>query len=127
MPERRGRETATDCRATRGIFIKSEKGKERAVTPDFVKEEKSLRRRRLLKDVIQTATALVVTVAAGKWAFAYAYAERGYHSVGGEILVPVLAYLFTYYSVGILLNILEDKRRMDRKKQITPAAHKKEA
>lgn len=86
-----------------------------------------MRRRRLLKDVIQTATALVVTVAAGKWAFAYAYAERGYHSVGGEILVPVLAYLFTYYSVGILLNILEDKSRMDRKKQITPAAHKKEA
>lgn len=92
-----------------------------------------MRRRRLLKDVIQTATALVVTMAAGKWAFVYAYAERGYHSVGGEVLVPVLAYLFTYYSVGILLNILEDKRRAGRKKQRTsvvgkmPAAHKKEA
>ena len=92
-----------------------------------------MRRRRLLKDVMQTATALVVTVAAGKWAFAYAYVERGYHSVGGEILVPVLAYLFTYYSVGILLNILDDKRRAGRKKQRTsvagkmPAAHKKEA
>lgn len=92
-----------------------------------------MRKKKLLKDIIQTGTALMVTLAAGKWAFAYAYAERGYHSVGGEILVPVLAYLFTYYSVGILLNILEDKRRMDRKKQITPATgrmpvvHKKEA
>ena len=98
-----------------------------------MKEGKTLRRKRLLKDVIQTAIALAVTVAAGKWAFAYAYAERGYHAIGGELLVPVLAYLFTYYAVGIVLNIWEEKRRKNRKRQRTistdnfPVIRKKEA
>lgn len=90
-------------------------------------------RKKLLKDIIQTTAALAVTVASGKWAFAYAYAERGYHAIGGELLVPVLAYLFTYYVVGIVLNIWEEKRRKNRKRQRTisagkiPATYKKEA
>lgn len=133
MPEREGKAAAADRGTAREIFIKSKKGKRRAVTPDHVKEGKTLRRKKLLKDIIQTIASLAVTVAAGKWAFAYAYAERGYHAIGGELLVPVLAYLFTYYAVGIVLNIWEEKRRKNRKRQRTistgkiPATYKKEA
>lgn len=73
----------------------------------------------LVRQLIETAYALAITIAVGKWAIHYAYLERGYESVGGEYLLILVAYWVAYKTIQILFDALEEEihGRRHRKKR----------
>lgn len=64
----------------------------------------------IIRMLIEVAYSFIVTYAIGKWAFYYAYMERGYEAMGGEyLLIPVTFYL-AYKIIHFLFDVLEETR-----------------
>lgn len=52
---------------------------------------------------------LSVTYFFGKWAVAYAYAERGYEAFGGEYLLILLCFITSFYAIRKLFEYVGGK------------------
>ncbi len=68
-----------------------------------------MRKWQIFKSVIAIAYSLAVTFMAGKWAFDYAYMERGYEAIGGEYLFVPMAAWVAYKVISIFLDTLEEE------------------
>lgn len=72
------------------------------------------------RDLIAVSWTLAVTYAVGRWAFHFAYLERGYKSVGGEYLLVLMVYWGAWKAINYLfdsLEELENERKRKRKKR----------
>ena len=72
------------------------------------------------RDLIAVSWTLAVTYAVGRWAFHFAYLERGYKSVGGEYLLVLMVYWGAWKAINYLFDSLEelkDERKRNRKKR----------
>lgn len=67
-----------------------------------------MHRRRIVRELLETAYALMVTYAIGKWAIYAAYLERGYEAVGGEYCLILMTYWAAWKAIGYLFDTLED-------------------
>lgn len=67
--------------------------------------------RMIMKHLIVTAYAVVVTYMVGKWGFAMAYMERGYAAVGGEYLLIPMTYWAAGSAMHYFISALEGLKR----------------
>lgn len=63
--------------------------------------------RNIICCLLKIGYASIVTYAVGRWAVNYAYLERGYEAVGGEILILPLVWWAAYRLIHHLFNVLE--------------------
>lgn len=78
--------------------------------------------KQIVRDLLEVGYALAVTFGIGKWAFRYAYLERGYDAVGGEFVLVLIAFCVAYRVIHFFFDVLEEmayersrKKRRSRK------------
>lgn len=78
----------------------------------------------IIRDLVAVTYTLAVTYAFGKWAFHYAYLERGYEAVGSEYLFVLAVYWVAWKAINYLFDTLEEweyerKRKKRRRRAAT--------
>lgn len=63
---------------------------------------------RFIRELAESAYAVAVTLAIGKWAVHAAYLERGYEAVGGEYCLMIMAYWAAWGIIHYFFDALED-------------------
>lgn len=67
-----------------------------------------MRRKEIVRQLVEAAYALIITIALGKWSIHMAYVERGYKSIGGEYLFILIVYLIAWKAIHYLFDTLEE-------------------
>ena len=55
-----------------------------------------------MKQLLKFGIVLTIAIVSSKLAFAFAYAERGYEAIGGEVLVFPLVLIVGAYLTGLI-------------------------
>ncbi len=74
--------------------------------------------RYIVRCLFEFGYASAVTYAIGKWSISYAYLERGYEAVGGEVLILPAVWWVAYKLVHHFCNILEAEKHAEKRKKI---------
>lgn len=73
-----------------------------------------------IRDLVSAVYTILVTYAIGKWAFHYAYLERGYKAVGGEYILLLMTCWLAWKTINYLFDTMEEleneRKRRSRKK-----------
>jgi hypothetical protein len=65
-------------------------------------------KRWIIRELLEVAYSLAITIAVGRWAINYAYLERGYKAVGGEYLLILMTYWVASKAIQYLFDTLEE-------------------
>ncbi len=72
--------------------------------------------RYIIRCLLEVGYASIVTYVIGKLSVKYAYLERGYEAIGGEILILPMVWWVAYKLIHYVFNILEKEKHAGNKK-----------
>lgn len=80
----------------------------------YIKNETKRTRRKIRLMVFKTILAIIPTWIVSLWAISKAYAYRGYKSIGGEWLLIMLVFGFSF---NFISNYIDKKRRKEKRRR----------
>ena len=81
-----------------------------------MQKEDDMKKKYIVRQLVETGYAVGATYAIGRWGIAYAYMERGYEAVGGEYALILGTYLVAHTVISYLFKALEEQRDAKREK-----------